>query len=201
MKPLLFLFLLSIAPLAAAGVKTGEAAPDFVLVNQNGESVKLSDLKGKTVVLEWINFDCPFVKKFYAGGEMQRLQKAAAADGVVWLSINSSAPGKQGNFDPESLKARMAKEGALPAHYLQDSEGLVGRRYAAKTTPHMFVIDAEGTLVYQGAIDSIRSVKAADIPKATNHVVAALEALKAGKPVAQGKTKPYGCSVKYAKEK
>ncbi|NDC56587.1 MAG: thioredoxin family protein, partial [Alphaproteobacteria bacterium] len=157
-----------------------------------------SDFKGKTVVLEWTNHDCPFVRKFYEAGKMQEYQKAAVADGVVWLSIISSAPGKEGHVDGVKANELTASRNAAPSHVLLDETGTVGKLYGAKTTPHMFIIDASGVVQYHGAIDSIPSTNAADIDKATNYVTAALADLKAGKAVAAlGQSRPYGCSVKY----
>ncbi len=180
-------------------VEIGAAAPDFTLTDVGGKAHKLSDYKGKIVVLEWHNPDCPFVKKHYeASGNLPNLQKAAAADGVVWLTINSGAAGKQGgDLTPAQVKAYLEKNHAVPTAYLPDHDGKVGHLYGAKTTPHIFVVQADGVLVYNGAIDSIRSGNAADIAKANNYLTAALVALKAGKPVEKATTEPYGCSVKY----
>lgn len=187
---------LSVGVHAAAVV--GEAAPAFTLTDIKGVTHNLSDFKGKTVVLEWVNPECPFVVKHYEkSNNLPTLQKAAAADGVVWLSINSAAAGKQGDYDAEKVAAWSAKTGAAPAAYLRDADGKVGKLYGAKTTPHIFVINGEGKLVYAGAIDSIRSADAADIAKAENYAAAALAAVKAGKPVEKANTPPYGCSVKY----
>jgi hypothetical protein len=183
---------------AFASAEVGQAAPDFTLADVNGKTHKLSDYRGKTVVLEWVNAECPFVVKHYeSSGNIPALQKAAAADGVVWLSINSGKPGAQGDYEPAKVADWSSKTGAAPAAYLRDSDGTVGKLYGAKTTPHMYVITAEGTLVYNGAIDSIRSTKAEDIGKATNYVTAALASVKAGQPVAKSTSEPYGCSVKY----
>jgi peroxiredoxin len=181
----------------SAAVQSGEAAASFSIQDHLGKTVSLSDFKGKTVVLEWVNFQCPFVKKFYSVGEMQRLQADAKKSGVVWLSINSSAKGKQGNFDSEALVSKLKSNDVQSHAYLVDESGEVGKSYGAKTTPHMFVIDGEGTLVYQGAIDSIRSTNSSDIEKATNHVVAALEAVQKGEAPSVKKTRSYGCGVKY----
>lgn len=168
-------------------------APDFTLKNAVGKEVKLSDYLGKIVVLEWTNYDCPFVKKFYAkSGHLPKLQKEQRDAGVVWLSICSSAKGKQGNFEGEALLNRIKQEKADPAFYLVDDSSKVGRTYKAMTTPHCFVIDAKGVLRYQGAIDSIRSGKVEDIEKATNYVTEAIKALKDGKEVATKETKSYG---------
>ncbi len=181
-----------------AAVEAGQPAPDFTLTDISGKTHKLSDFRGKTVVLEWVNPECPFVVKHYeSSGNIPAMQKAAAAEGVVWLSINSGKAGAQGDFEPAKVSTWSAKTGAAPAAYFRDSDGTVGKLYGAKTTPHMFVITAEGIVAYAGAIDSIRSTKAEDISKATNYVAAALESVKAGQPVAKPMTEPYGCSVKY----
>jgi len=181
-----------------AAAVVGEAAPAFTLTDIKGASHSLSDFKGKTVVLEWVNPECPFVVKHYEkSGNIPALQKSATADGVVWLSINSAAAGKQGDYDAAKVAAWSEKTKAAPTAYLRDSDGKVGKAYGAKTTPQIYVINAEGTLVYNGAIDSIRSADAADIAKAENHASAALAAVKAGKPVEKATTQPYGCSVKY----
>ena len=181
-----------------AAAVVGEAAPAFTLTDIKGASHSLSDFKGKTVVLEWVNPECPFVVKHYEkSGNIPALQKSATADGVVWLSINSAAAGKQGDYDAAKVAAWSEKTKAAPTAYLRDSDGKVGKAYGAKTTPQIYVINAEGTLVYNGAIDSIRSADAADIAKAENFATAALAAVKAGKPVEKATTQPYGCSVKY----
>ena len=179
--------------------RTGQAAPAFTAMDSNGESVSLADFAGKTVVLEWTNDGCPFVRKHYSvpPSNMQSLQKDAAAEDVVWLTVISSAPGKQGYADGARANELTEARGAAPAHVLLDPDGTIGRLYQAKTTPHMFVIDADGAVVYQGAIDSKPSANVADIDKATNYVTAALGSLDAGEPVAVAATKPYGCSVKY----
>lgn len=185
-------------PSTSWSLETGKAAPDFTLVDTHGKSHSLADFKGKTVVLEWTNPGCPFVIKHYGSGNMQALQKEYSAKGVVWLSICSSATGKQGHMSPDEWNKTLSKEGSTPTALLLDGDGKVGRLYGAKTTPHMFVIDAGGKVVYEGAIDSIKSPNAGDIPKATNHVKAALDEVLAGKPVTLPVTTPYGCSVKYA---
>lgn len=185
------------APAAAAPV-VGQAAPNFRLADVNGKPVTLSDFRGKTVVLEWNNPGCPFVKKHYDSGNMQKAQAAAAKDGVVWLTINSGAPGKQGHMSGAEAKAFVAKAGAKPAAYLVDPRGVVGKAYDAKTTPHMYIIDKAGTLVYAGGIDDKPTANPADINGARNHVLAAMSELKAGKAVSVASSRPYGCSVKYA---
>lgn len=177
--------------------KVGEKAPDFELVDTNGKTHKLSSFAGKTVVLEWFNKGCPYVQKHYDSANMQRLQKTYTGKGVIWLTVISSAPGKQGfELGPEANKTREDWKIASTATLL-DPKGEVGKLYAAKTTPHMYIVDATGNLVYNGAIDSISSSKKADVAKAENFVAGALELIAAGKPVEKSSTKPYGCSVKY----
>jgi peroxiredoxin len=183
------------APASAAPV-VGRPAPNFKLADVNGTAVTLSDYRGKTVVLEWHNPGCPFVKKHYAGN-MQKTQAAAVKDGVVWLTINSGAPGKQGHMDGAEAKALVSEVGAKPTAYLLDPKGVVGKVYDAKTTPHMYIVDKAGTLVYAGGIDDKPTANPADIATARNHVSAALSELKAGKAVSVSTSRPYGCSVKY----
>jgi len=175
------------------------AAPAFTGTTATGETVSLADFAGKTVVLEWTNHDCPFVKKHYNEeyANMQALQSGAADDDVVWLTVISSAPGKQGHVSPDEALAIAEANDAAPAHVILDESGEIGRAYSAKTTPHMFVIEADGALAYDGAIDSISTARVADIPKATNYVTAALGAVAAGEAPDPAATKPYGCSVKY----
>lgn len=185
------------APASAAPV-VGKAAPNFKLADANGKPVTLSDFKGKTVVLEWNNPGCPFVRKHYDSGNMQAAQAAAAKDGVVWLSINSGAPGKQGHMNGSEANAFLKKAGARPSAYLLDPRGVVGKVYDAKTTPHMYIVNKAGTLVYAGGIDDKPTPNPADIKGARNHVLAALSEIKAGKPVSVPTTRPYGCSVKYS---
>lgn len=177
--------------------KVGKAAPNFTLTSADGDEISLADYKGKYVVLEWINFDCPFVKKHYSVGHMQALQAEYTEKGVVWLSICSSAPGKQGYFEGEELTTRIADQKSKAVAYLIDQDGTVGLMYGAKTTPNMFVIDPKGKLVYAGAIDDKPTPKSSDISGAVNYVSAALDAVMAGKEVAVTTTAPYGCSVKY----
>lgn len=185
------------APAAAAPV-VGQAAPDFTLPAANGEAVSLSDFRGKTVVLEWNNPECPFVRKHYGSGNMQRTQATARRDGAVWLTINSSAPGKQGHMSGAQADARLAATGSSPTAYLLDPQGRVGRAYGARTTPHMYIVNASGTLVYAGGIDDKPTANPADIPGARNHVLAALAEIRAGRPVSVSTSRPYGCNVKYA---
>ncbi len=185
------------AEVAVASVKVGEAAPNFSLAGEDGKIHSLADYKGKTVVLEWTNADCPFVKKHYADGNMQSLQKAYTGKDVVWLSMISSAPGKQGAVDAAGAAAIVKDRGAAPTHVLLDGKGEVGRLYQAKTTPHMFIVDSKGKLAYAGGIDSEPSADPADIASATPYVKNALDELIAGKAVTTAVTKPYGCSIKY----
>ncbi len=182
---------------AAEGVAVGAEAPDFSLIDSNEQARSLSEFEGQFVVLEWFNHDCPFVGKHYGSGNMQALQRTYTEQGVAWLSINSSAPGKQEHLTLEQARRLTEEKGAAPTAVLLDPEGTVGRRYGAKTTPHMFIIDPEGVLVYQGAIDDTPSTNQADIPTAKNYVQLALDAVLAGEPIAEASTKPYGCSVKY----
>jgi hypothetical protein len=175
----------------------GKAAPDFRASDVSGRPVSLAQLRGKTVVLEWSNPECPSVKKHYESGNMQRTQAAATAGGVVWLTVNSSAPGNQGHMTPAEAKGFATGQQSRRTAYLLDSDGALGRRYGAKTTPHMYVINPAGTLVYNGGIDDKPTTDKADITGARNHVLAALSELKAGKPVSVATSRPYGCSVKY----
>ena len=181
----------------AQEAKVGGDAPAFTLKDTTGKAHSLADFKGKFVILEWFNEGCPFVKKHYGSGNMQKLQKEYAGKDVVWLSINSSAPGKEGHVTPESATKTIADWKMDSTKILLDHDGKVGKLYGAKTTPHMFVINKEGKLVYQGAIDSKATANAADIDGAENYVKVALDNSIEGKPVPNASTKPYGCSVKY----
>jgi peroxiredoxin len=189
--------LLTAATLCAAAPKVGEPAPDFTLTDLQGKQHSLADFKGKYVVLEWNNPDCPFVHKHYDSGNMQKLQQEAEKKGAVWLTINSGAQGKQGAYSPEKLQQILKEKNASPTAYLLDPEGKVGRAYQAKTTPHMFVINPQGNLIYDGGIDNKPTPDQADIAGATNYVRAALTESMEGKPVSTATSKPYGCSVKY----
>lgn len=184
-------------PSANAAVEIGEPAPDFIGVDTNGVEHKLSDLKGKNVVLEWSNHECPFVVKHYKPGNMQKIQKEATDNGVIWLTIVSSADGKQGNVTPDEANKIMEEFGSHATARILDPSGEIGKLYGAKTTPHMFVINKEGTLVYAGAIDSDDSFSSDSIAGATNYVQDALNSLDTGTPIEVASTKPYGCSVKY----
>ncbi len=180
-----------------AVAKMDKPAPNFTLNSVSGTMVSLSDYRGKTVVLEWTNHDCPYVQKHYDSDNMQSLQRKYTTQDVVWLSIISSAPGKQGYIDAETANQLTSSRNAAPTQVLFDPEGKVGRQYGARTTPHMFIIDQEGTLRYMGAIDSIKSANPADIARATNYVDEGLTSLLAGKAIAKKSSSPYGCSVKY----
>ena len=185
------------APEVQAADVIGKPAPNFTLPAASGKQVSLSDYRGKTVVLEWNNPECPFVRKHYGTGNMQKTQAAAVRDGAVWLTINSGAPGNQGHMNGAQAKAFVAKAGAKPTAYLLDPTGKVGRSYDAKTTPHMFIVNKAGVLVYAGGIDDKPTANPADVKTARNHVLAALAEIKAGKPVSIATSRPYGCSVKY----
>ena len=189
---------LAIAVPAIAAPTIGQPAPDFSATDVNGKTIKLADLKGKIVVLEWTNNECPYVKKHYGSGNMQKTQKEATAKGVEWISINSSAPGRQGNVTADEAKKIMSDAGGAPSAEILDESGTIGKAYDAKTTPHMFVIDKEGTLAYAGAIDDNPSPKPEDAATAKNYVLAALSDIEAGKPVETPTSQPYGCAVKYA---
>lgn len=180
--------------------KIGEAAPSFTLKDTQGDEHSLADFEGKYVVLEWTNFDCPFVRKHYDSGNMQALQKNYVKKGIVWLRICSSAPGKQGHYKSAEIEKKIKAEKSMQTAYLIDEAGKVGRMYGAKTTPHMYVINPEGVLIYAGGIDDKPSTNKADIDGATNYITECLEAAMDGKPVKHATTKPYGCSVKYRKD-
>ncbi len=178
----------------------GQPAPDFILPDLDGEEVRLSDYRGSYVVLEWINYECPFVVKHYDTGNMQSLQEEYMERGVVWLGICSSAPGEQGYFEPSGWKEEAAARGSSPTHILLDSDGKIGRRYRARTTPEMFIINPEGILIYMGAIDDTPTSDKADVEGAVNYVRKALDSAMDGEEVETPVTSPYGCSVKYATE-
>jgi peroxiredoxin len=190
-------FLLILTSFPAFAVEVGQKAPDFQAHDIQGAPQSVAQYQGKIVVLEWTNPECPFVKKHYGSDNMQSLQRYAQGRGIVWISVNSSAPGKEGAVDAQGAQAFIKRMGAVPTAYILDPEGRIGHLYGAKTTPHLFVIDEKGTLVYAGAIDDIASPDPADIPKAHNYVREAIDALKSHKPVAVAQTRAYGCSVKY----
>lgn len=191
------LFTLLLSTVSIAALKVGEPAPGFEAVDTGGKTHRLEDYAGQVVVLEWTNHDCPYVRKHYDAGNMQAQQRAAAEAGVAWLSVISSAPGKQGHVSAAEADALTADRNASPAAVLLDPEGRMGRAYGARTTPHMYVIDGRGTLVYQGGIDSIRSTNPNDIDQARQHVRVALDEVLAGEAVSEAVTRPYGCSIKY----
>ena len=199
MKIRILVFLIACCTLIA-GVKSDAEAPTFVVMNQDSEMVDLASFKGKKVILEWTNHDCPFVKRHYDTNNMQELQREYTNNNVVWLSIISSAEGKQGYVTKSEAKELTISRNAQPSHVLFDSNGDVGRLYDAKTTPHMYVIDEKGLLRYQGAIDDLGVTGAlfsTDLSKAKNYVRNAMNSLFLGKDVAEKNTRPYGCSVKY----
>ena len=182
---------------AAATPETGQPAPGFTVADTSGKTWSLDDAAGKILILEWTNHDCPYVRKHYGSGNMQALQKEAAAAGHVWLSVVSSAPGKQGHVSPAEADALTKERGATPAAVLLDTDGAMGRAYGAQTTPYMVVVDGSGTLAYLGGIDDRPTSDPADLKGAANYVRLALADLAAGRPVANPITRPYGCSVKY----
>ena len=203
MKPILLatalatgLTLGATAALAAATV--GQPAPAFSAVDATGKTVSLADFKGKHVVLEWVNPGCPYVQKHYNSANMQGTQKDAVAQGVVWLAVNSTAQDASDYKAPAAMAQWMQAQKAAATATLMDSDGKVGRAYGARTTPHMYVVNPAGTLVYAGAIDSKPTASPADIPSATNHVKVALAESLAGKPLSMPSTRAYGCSVKYS---
>ena len=199
LRALMFSIVLSWAPVSAALAQamSGQPAPAFALTDLDGGKLALADLRGKYVVLEWTNPSCPFVQKHYGSGNMQSLQKRFTADGVVWLTINSTTSSHPEYLKPAEQKAWLQQQGASPSRAALDAEGTVGRAYGAKTTPHMYIIDPKGTLIYAGAIDDKRSANPADVKTANNFVVQAFAELRAGKPVSAASTPPYGCSIKY----
>ncbi len=197
MKSIITATLLGAIALTTHAAEVGKAAPAFTAKDLKGESVSLADFKGKVVVLEWVNFNCPFVEKHYSSGNLPKLQKDSTAKGVVWITLNSSAKGKQGYHEPSAMAQVAAGKGNKAARFILDNDGTIGKAYDAKVTPHMFIIDGQGTLVYNGAMDSKASTDTADVATADKYFANALEAVIAGKEVANAKNKPYGCGVKY----
>jgi len=192
----LFLVFVFLSP-SQASPPLGKQAPQFIGIDSNGHRLKLSDYKGKIVVLEWTNHGCPYVARHYETGNMQQQQKKATADGIVWLSIISSAPGTQGHVDGKAANELTKSRNAAPTRVILDPSGEIGKAYGARTTPHMYIISAEGTLVYKGGIDD-NPTSYGDIEKNTKHyVLDALGELKAGKKITKSSSQPYGCSVKY----
>ena len=196
MKTALGFAAIALSTSVLASAPPGQQAPAFTLTDLNGKAVSLADYKGKTVVLEWQNFECPFVQKHYRSGNMQALQKKYAND-VVWLTVTSTARTASDYIEPARISKELSEFKAVPAHYLMDTPGSVGMAYGAKTTPHMYIIDPSGKVVYNGAIDDKRSTNVADVKGAKNYVATALDEMKAGKPVSVASTTPYGCSVHY----
>ena len=194
---LLVFITLLFSPNIFSAVAIGEKATDFSLQDSNGNTVSLSDFKGKNIVLEWTNHKCPFVEKHYKSDNMQSLQKDFTDKDVVWLSIVSSAKGKQGYVEGKEANEIIAQKNASPTHLLLDPEGDVGKLFGAKTTPHMYIINKKGELAYKGAIDSIASADPADTKTAENYVDIALSEMLTNKAVTTASTRPYGCSVKY----
>ena len=182
----------------AAAPQIDQPAPLFSATGADGKTINLADYKGKTVVLEWTNHECPFVKKHYESGNIPRLQKEAVKQGVVWLQVMSTAVGEEGYIDGATALKVNASRQAVPTAAVLDPQGKVGRLYGAQTTPHIFIVDAQGKLAYKGGIDSIPSARQEDIAKAEPYVANAIKALGAGLKVPQSSTRPYGCSVKYA---
>ena len=198
MKHTLFALALLVMPVSAqAAIEIGKPAPDFMAKDIHGNDVKLSDYIGKNVILEWTNHECPYVIKHYDTNNMQSAQKTATDGGAVWLTIASSAKGKQGYTSAEEAKNIIEQTGAKPTTRIIDASGEIGQLFSAKTTPHMFVIDVEGNLAYAGAIDSNSSPRIETVEGANNYVLAALDSLAAGEPVEPAQTAPYGCSIKY----
>ena len=197
MRPIFTFLGLLLAPALATAVTVGQPAPDFTLTGVDGKPAKLSDYKGKHVVLEWVNPGCPYVRKHYDSKNMQGLQKEAAGKEVVWLAVNSTNPTHQDYLKPADMGAWMSKSGGAPKATLMDPEGKVGKLYSAKTTPQMYIVDPKGQLVYNGAIDDKRSANPDDVKTSKNFVKLALAETLAGKAVSTAATTPYGCSVKY----
>ncbi|CAD5370165.1 PPO candidate 1 [Rubrivivax sp. A210] len=183
---------------ARAAAAVGQPAPAFSAVDTTGKTVQLSDFKGRHVVLEWVNPECPFVDKHYGAANMQATQKDATSQGVVWLAINSTTPEHGDYKKPAEMAQWMKAQKAAASATLMDSDGRIGRAYGARTTPHMYIVDPQGKLVYAGGIDNRPTADPADIPGATNHVKLALAEALAGKTISQAATRPYGCSVKYS---
>jgi AhpC/TSA family len=182
---------------AQAAATVGQAAPNFSAKDTSGKTVQLADFKGKTVVLEWVNPGCPYVRKHYDGGNMQGTQQDALAKNVVWLAINSTGTDHPDYLKPADLAKWMKDKKAPATHTLMDEDGKIGKAYGARTTPHMYIVDGKGMLVYAGGIDSIPTASASDIPKATNYIKTSLSEMASGKAVSNSVTRPYGCSVKY----
>ena len=198
MKKLLLTTLMAFSVGTTFAASVGQPAPAFSAVDTSGKTVSLADFKGKTVVLEWVNPGCPFVQKHYSSANMQGTQKEAAAKGVVWLAVNSTSTDAGDYKTPAAMAQWMQAQRASATATLMDSDGKVGRAFGARTTPHMFVVDPAGKLIYAGGIDSKASANPADIAGATNYIKAGLTETLAGKPISAATTQPYGCSIKYS---
>jgi peroxiredoxin len=196
-RTVLTIALAACVPLVQAAPAVGQPAPDFTLKDSNGKTVKLSDFRGKLVVLEWTNPGCPYVRKHYDSGNMAATQQDATAKGVVWLSINSTEKASHDYLEPAKLVAWQQQRKVQPTATLMDEEGTAGKAYGARTTPHMYIVDAQGRLAYAGGIDSIPSSNPGDIAKAVNYVKQAVAEATSGKPISAATTRPYGCSIKY----
>ena len=188
---------LAALPMALAAPAVGQPAPDFTLTDTAGKTVRLSEFKGRHVVLEWVNPGCPYVRKHYHSANMQGTQKEVTGKGVVWLAINSTEAQSYDYLAPDKLAGWMTRQKAAPTRTLMDPEGTVGRAYGARTTPHLYIVDPQGRLAYAGGIDSIPSSSADDIPKAVNYVKQGVSQVLAGQPLNPATTRPYGCSIKY----
>ena len=188
---------LAVSALSTNAANPGQSAPDFTLTDTSGKAAKLSDHKGKWVVLEWVNPGCPYVQKHYESKNMQSLQKEYGGKEVVWLAVNSTKPSHQDYLKPAALQGWMKEKDGTPRATLMDEDGKVGRAYDARTTPHMYIVNPEGKIAYVGAIDDKRSANPADVKTAKNYVRVALNEALAGKPVSTASTTPYGCTVKY----
>jgi peroxiredoxin len=197
MAGLLVAVITTLPGVALAAPKVGAPAPAFAGTDTTGKAWSLEDLQGQPVILEWTNHDCPYVQKHYDTGNMQALQQDATKAGYVWLSVISSAPGKQGHVSAAEAEALTASRKAAPSAVLLDADGTIGRAYEARTTPHLFVIDEQGTLVYMGGIDDRPTTDPDDVEGAENHIRAVMAARAAGEPIAMAVTRPYGCSIKY----
>lgn len=193
-----FLMLVTVAGISLSLRADEGLAPDFAGLTMTGDKIRLSDFRGKKVILEWTNHQCPYVRKHYNSGNMQKTQRALTEDGAVWISVISSAPGKQGHVTAEEAQQLTTTRGSYADHVVLDPDGSIGRQYSAKTTPHMFIIGEGGTFLYQGAIDNIPSASRRTLKDATNLVLAAWSDLQAGQAVRQPSSKPYGCTVKYS---
>lgn len=200
-KPQQLLMLWMLPMVCLAGVAPNKPAPNFECLDAAGDTLDLSALRGRYIVLEWTNAACPFVKKHYSGGAMQATQQSMRSQGVCWIQLISSAPGQQGYLSPEQAAAQFEQTQDQIDHLVCDPRGVIGRLYAAQTTPHVYLIDPRGTLIYQGAIDSIASTRARDVPAAKNYLLAAFQQSRRDQKVDPSTTTPYGCSVKYAQPK